>query len=170
MSNARPDGLSSSFHPFAKDIGDGKQVDVNGNINHDPADSHANAPHEYTQTESGAASPQPLFLPTKPPTTISKPANEGRIAYRASVFEDCQYEVINVKGEIHNSAGPGHLPFLYDLLSKGLITPDKLCDMYSALMHADRATVSEVSTVVNLIANNVEMYFLGSIAELVFKN
>ncbi|KAF8990512.1 hypothetical protein BDQ17DRAFT_1547202 [Cyathus striatus] len=60
-----------------------------------------------------------------------------------------QYDVINVEGEIHNSAGPGHLDILYDLLSEGLITTDKFCEMYSSLMRTDRDTISEINAIVD---------------------
>ncbi|KAF8995299.1 hypothetical protein BDQ17DRAFT_1365798 [Cyathus striatus] len=145
MSSAH-DNIHSPSQLYTMKTGDGRQVDEN--IYDDLGDTYADSPHRPTP-ESGDASSRLLVPPAKTSTTISKLANGGEIVYRASVFEDCQYGVVNVKGDIHNSAGPGHLPFLYDLLCKGLITSDKLCDMYSALMHTDRMTVSEVSTVIS---------------------
>ncbi|KAF8995305.1 hypothetical protein BDQ17DRAFT_1412228 [Cyathus striatus] len=59
----------------------------------------------------------------------------------------------NIHPPIHTSLvttpRPGHLPVLYDLLSQGLITTDKFCEMYSSLMRADKETISEINAVVD---------------------
>ncbi|KAF8987710.1 hypothetical protein BDQ17DRAFT_543203 [Cyathus striatus] len=121
-----------------------------------------------TATQPPASQPtpsSPVPPQTSTPLSSQEPSSSSqtspqdkRIAYRATVFEDSQYEVIKVDGEIRNSAGPAHLPMLHDLLSKGVITPDKFVEMYAGLMRADKETVSEFTAIVDKGGKGKEFY------------